>query len=337
MFSSAEPAPVHGTQDLDVADGIETKALRNAFAHEFHDHVKSAFGFVCFHEVVIALAVGLLESRHLALVDAVRHGDDPALRRLPEHFREPDNWDGARSNEIGKHLPWSDGRQLIDIADDQEHRMPRHGFHKRMHKRHIDHRRFVDDEKVGIERVVLIFAKSHRLRIDLKQPMDGFRFVPRRLAHALGGASRRRAEEHLDMLRLQDAQDRIHNGGLADAGTSGDDEYLRAERQLDRLFLAFGEREGRFAREPSECLGGIDFWPRRFSGCKPQDALRDPFLGLVKPGEKNALCFFDAVAHNCLFGKLERHGRLDEWRRHFKKFFGERRELVHGKAAMAVV
>ena len=73
--------------------------------------------------------------------------------------------------------------------------------------------------------------------------MDGFRLVPRRLAHALGGASRRRAEQHLHMLRFQDAQDRIHNRGLADARAAGDDEDFRAKRQLDRLFLTFGERE----------------------------------------------------------------------------------------------
>ena len=101
--------------------------------------------------------------------------------------------------------------------------------------------------------------------IDLKQPMDGFGLVPRRLAHALGGASRRRAEKHLHVLRSQDAQDRIHNRRLADAGTAGDDENLRGKRQLDRLLLAFGECESRFGREPVNRLGGVDLGPGGFS------------------------------------------------------------------------
>ena len=202
---------------------------------------------------------------------------------------------------------------------------------------HIDHGGFVDDEKIGIERIVLILAKASGLGIDLKQPMDRLRLVPRRLAHALGGASRRRAEKHLHILRFQDAQDRIHNRRLADARAAGDDENFRAKRELDRLLLTVGEREGRFGREPVDRLGGVDLRPGRLSGREPQDALRDPLLGLVKPGEKNALCFLDAVFHDCLFGKLERHGRLDECRRHFEQLFGERRELVHGKAAMAVI
>ena len=97
--------------------GSQTEALRYALAHELEDHIESPLRLAGFHKVVIALALGPLEFRHLALVDAMRHGDDPALRRLPEHFRKPDNGYGAGSDEISEHLPRSHGRQLIDIAD----------------------------------------------------------------------------------------------------------------------------------------------------------------------------------------------------------------------------
>ena len=121
--------------------------------------------------------------------------------------------------------------------------MARHGFHERMHERHVDHGGFVDHEKIGIERVVLILPKSPRLRIDLQKPMDGFGLLPGRLAHALRGASRGRAEQHVHLLRLQNAQDRVHNRRLADTWTARDDENLGLKCQLDRLLLAVGEEE----------------------------------------------------------------------------------------------
>ena len=135
-----------------------------------------------------------------------------------------------------------------------------------MHERHVDHGGFVDDEQIGVERIVLILAEASRFGIDLQQPVNGLGLLPRCLAHALGGAARRRAQKHLHLLRPQDAQDRVHDGGLADARPAGDDEHLRGKSEFNRLALTFGEREFRFGGEPIDRLVGVDLRPGRLSG-----------------------------------------------------------------------
>jgi hypothetical protein len=55
--------------------------------------------------------------------------------------------------------------------------------------------------------------------------------MPGGLGHALGGAAGGRAEQQLHALGRQDAQDRVDDRGLADAGAAGDDHDLGRERQ----------------------------------------------------------------------------------------------------------
>src|SRR5215469_14449712 len=81
--------PIHRTQHLDVADGIEAKSLRNAGLRQFDDAADGNWGIVRLHEVEVAIGSGSAEIRHQALVDAMGADDDPAPCSLPEHFAEP--------------------------------------------------------------------------------------------------------------------------------------------------------------------------------------------------------------------------------------------------------
>src|SRR5262249_52708740 len=81
--------PIHRTQHLDVADGIEAKSFRDADLRQFDDAADGNCGIVRRHEVEVAVGSGGAEIRHRALVDAMGAGDDPALCGLPEHFGEP--------------------------------------------------------------------------------------------------------------------------------------------------------------------------------------------------------------------------------------------------------
>jgi hypothetical protein len=36
-----------------------------------------------------------------------------------EHFGQPDSGDGVGGEEVPQHLPGADGRQLVDVADEQ--------------------------------------------------------------------------------------------------------------------------------------------------------------------------------------------------------------------------
>src|SRR5438552_3534890 len=59
----------------------------------------------------------------------------------------------------------------------------------------IDHRRFVDDQQVAVERVPGITLEASGLRVNLEQAVDGLGLMRRRLAQALGSASGRGAQQ----------------------------------------------------------------------------------------------------------------------------------------------
>ena len=52
--------------------------------------------------------------------------------------------------------------------------------------------------------------------VDLKQPTDGLGLEPRGFVHALGRATSRGAQQELYVLRGEDPQDGVDDGGLAD-------------------------------------------------------------------------------------------------------------------------
>ena len=101
----------------------------------------------------------------------------------------------ARSDDVGQHLPRSDGGQLVDISDDQQRRVVRDRFHKRLHQHDVDHRGLVDHEQIAIEGIVSVAFEPAALGIDLQEPVDRLRLDARRFGHALGRAASRGAEE----------------------------------------------------------------------------------------------------------------------------------------------
>ena len=54
------------------------------------------------------------------MVDAVGVGDDATAGRLPEDFDEPDNGNGLAVDEVAEDGAGSDGRKLVDVADEEE-------------------------------------------------------------------------------------------------------------------------------------------------------------------------------------------------------------------------
>ena len=53
----------------------------------------------------------------------------------------------------------TDGK-LIDVADQHHARPRRHGLQQPVHQHDIDHRRFIDDEQVDVERVLAVAAEA---------------------------------------------------------------------------------------------------------------------------------------------------------------------------------
>ena len=82
----AHPAAVHRTQDLDVANRIETEALWDPGTDELKDPGDGRLRVVRRNEVEVAFALRLAQVRNGALVDAMGVDDDLTLGRLAKHL-----------------------------------------------------------------------------------------------------------------------------------------------------------------------------------------------------------------------------------------------------------
>ena len=161
--------------------------------------------------------------------------------RLPENFRKANCRDFPTANEIGKHIPRANRRQLIGVADQNQAAVGRKRAQEREHQLQIDHGRFVDDHRVDFERLVLIVEKRHEscrlVKLRLKQPVDRRGFPSCHLGKALGRAAGRRRQLRFDFHRVKQRQNTGHDGRLARAGATGYDQKLLRGRLADGLAL----------------------------------------------------------------------------------------------------
>ena len=154
-----------------------------------------------------------------------------------------------------------------------------------------------------------------------------------RRAAAAGG----RAEEEAGTLGGQDAQDGVDDGGLADAGTAGDDQHLRRERQPDRGALALCERESGPLLDPGKRLVRVDLRPGERSPRDAAQPARDSVLGPVQAGEEDARRIADPIGDDAARGQLLVDRRPDEILGRFQKPHRQRQQLLCRQAAMPIV
>ena len=117
---------------------------------------------------------------------------------------------------------------------------------------HVEHRGLVDDEEVGRQRIVVAAperaarpALALLLRLaPLEQAMHRLRAAPGRFGQPLGGAARRRGEHHAPFGLLPGLHERAHDGGLAGAGSAGDDDDAGLAAAGDGASLPVGEPLG---------------------------------------------------------------------------------------------
>jgi hypothetical protein len=68
-----------------------------------------------------------------------------------------------------------------------------------------DHGRFVDNQQVAIQRIVLAALEAAALKVHLQQPVDGLGLEAGRLRHALLRAAGRRAQQKAGAFGRKDA------------------------------------------------------------------------------------------------------------------------------------
>jgi hypothetical protein len=64
---------------------------------------------------------------------------------------------------------------VVNVTHDQHSRTVWDSFQERLHQQHIDHKSFVNHQKLAIERIVVAALEAAGLWINFKKPLDRLR------------------------------------------------------------------------------------------------------------------------------------------------------------------
>jgi hypothetical protein len=96
------------------------------------------------------------EVRGVALIDAVRVDDDAGLLGLAEDLGETHPGDGVGGEEVAQDFAGAHGRELVDVADEQQVRSFGDGLDELVGQDDVHHRGLIDHDQVGVEGVVAV-------------------------------------------------------------------------------------------------------------------------------------------------------------------------------------
>ena len=127
----AGAAAIHGREDLNVR-WFHAEFVGNARADQIDDQFGGFIGVFFDEEEEIVGFFG--RERHLPAMDAVRVGDDVRVHGLPEDHVEADDGGPLGGDDIAQHVARAHAGQLVDVADQQQMRVDRHGFEQVVHQ-----------------------------------------------------------------------------------------------------------------------------------------------------------------------------------------------------------
>jgi hypothetical protein len=218
-FSALAPRP---------PDGVEAEAPGQAVLHDLDDLGDAVLGIAGLDEVEVgAVALRGAQVGHAAGVYPVGVGDDLALSGLAEDLGEARHGHGAGADDIGQHLARPHRGELVHVTDKDQRRLVRQCLHQGRHQGDVHHGGLVNHEQVALQRIVQAALEAPVPGVHLQEAVDGLRLHPGAFREALGCPSRGGCEGDLDALHYQDAQDGVHQGRLAHAGSTGDHHALR--------------------------------------------------------------------------------------------------------------
>ena len=259
------------------------------------------------------------------------------LRRLAEHLGQPHHRHRAGGDDVGQHLARPHRGQLVDIAHDQQRGLVGNRRQQRPHQHDIHHRRLVDHEQAAVQWVVHTAAEPAGPGVDLEQAVDRLRLQPGGLAHPLGRAPGRRAQQDIDTLGGQDAQDGVDDRRLADPRSPSDDRDLGCECHTDSIGLTRRQGEPGLPLRPGQCPVWIDIGPGDLAGRNPQKPLGDRPLRPMQASEEHTGGILHRVRNHRAFGQLQIERRSDQIVGDLQEAGRQRSELFFRQAAMTLV
>ena len=213
--------------------------------------------------------------------DAMGDRDDATAGTLAEDRVEACDRGGAGIDEVAEHVAGADGRELVDVAHEQEVSRAGDGAQERGRELGVQHRGFVDDDEVRRERVLGVRSKSTSRWIELQQPMNRRGLHARGLRHALRCAAGGCAEGHADALGAKDVTQRLEDGCLTRAGAASEDGDLVLQGHEHAGRLRRREGEAGAGLGPFDGLIGDDGWQARRRGEEALDGGGDGLLGIL--------------------------------------------------------
>jgi len=174
----ANRAAVHGTQHLDLI-GRKAELARNTRLHQLDHQSRRLLGILLLEDEEIA-RMPVVEHRHFATIDSMCVGDDITALRLAEDRVQPDNGRIGqpamvfdRGNDVSQHVSGADAGQLVYVANQQQVSANRDCFQQMIGQQQIQHRCFIDDHQVCLQRVFFVALKDCPFPgLEFEQPVD---------------------------------------------------------------------------------------------------------------------------------------------------------------------
>ena len=299
---SPQTRAVHRHQDLDITARIEPESTRDTMCHEFADQIGDLIGLIGSNEIKVGKTrIRMFQWRLMAGVDGVSGGDDATLLRLTEDGRQAYDGNRLRRNEVGQDASRADRRKLVDVADEDEAGVRGDGSQERSGQADIEHRGFVEDEKVSLQWVLGTSAKTAILRGELQKSVDCLRRAAGRFLESFGGTTCGSRQNTRLAFGREDLDDAAHDRRLSDAGAPRDDEHLLRDGLAYRFDLLIGECNA----EPF-----LDPWKRSFDSnplermlrclLQPVDLMGDRPLGSMQSRQPQGDFIVESVLDQAL-------------------------------------
>ena len=189
-------------------------------------------------------------------------GDDPAVGRLPEDLGQPHYRHDFAFDHMPQHHARPHGRQLVDVAHQQQAGLRRQGTEQVRHENNVNHRDFVRNKDITVQRIGLISAKTACGGLDFKQAVDRLGLHAGRLGKSFGRPARGRAKQTPHFLCPQNQQDGVDESRFSNARAARDDQGPTRQGQLERIPLARGKLLAGLLLTPDDRLLEVNWWER---------------------------------------------------------------------------
>ena len=153
---------------------------------------------------------------------------------------QADNGRFPRIDQIAQHIPRADAGQLVHIPHQQQMAVWADRFEQVIGEHQVQHRGFVDDDHVGVERVAFGTAESFP-RLKLQQAMHRFGLAPGCFGQPLGGAPGGGGQGVGQPVPVQQIQQGAHRRRFARARPAGEDGDFVSNGRLDGVQLLRGK------------------------------------------------------------------------------------------------